>query len=53
MLGVKSTREPLQGEIAKRFIEMIMRMESGNLNEEDRKIRDFQRQKPQHNIVFA
>lgn len=37
MLGVKSIHAPLRGESARRFLEKLVRMQTGNLNSEDRK----------------
>ena len=37
MLGVRSIHTPLKGESARRFLEKLVRVQTGNLNDEDRK----------------
>ncbi len=37
MLGVRDNHDPLKGEAAKRVIEKLVRVQTGNLNEEDMK----------------
>lgn len=37
MLGVRSNHAPLKGEAARRVMEKLIRVQTGNLNEEDRK----------------
>ena len=36
MLGVRSIHAPLKGESARRFLEKLVRVQTGNLNNEDR-----------------
>ena len=37
MLGVRDNHSPLKGEAARRVMEKLIRVQTGNLNEEDRK----------------
>lgn len=37
MLGVRDNHAPLKGEAAKRVLEKLVRVQTGNLNEEDKK----------------
>jgi len=37
MLGVRDNHAPLKGEAAKRVLEKLVRVQTGNLNEEDMK----------------
>jgi hypothetical protein len=37
MLGVRSEHKPLRGKAAKKFLSKLVRVQTGHLNEEDRK----------------
>ena len=37
MLGIRGSHEPLKGESAKRFLEKLVRIQTGNLNDEDKR----------------
>ena len=37
MLGVRDNHAPLKGEAARRFLEKLVRVQTGNLNDDDRK----------------
>lgn len=49
MLGVNSKREPLRGDFAKQFRELMKRVDEGQLSEADKKRLALRHKKTGHN----